>query len=850
MRSIARGLGLSAAIGLFVLSPALAQNARRAATPGGNDPAPAIVAITPAGATVGKTTEWTVVGRNLQTVERWLFSGAGVEVVDAKPKEDGTSTQLQVKVADSAEVGYREIRAIGTKGLSNLALFRVDRLDQVVEVEPNDSLDKAQEVKPGSAVSGLLKPQDIDHYKLTGQAGGRATIEVEAQRLGVPVVPVVTILSATGNALAQARETRGADHDCRLSFVFPANGVYYLQVHDNTYGGAEQAAYRVRIHDEPFGTALFPLGGAKGQDVTVTVSGGNLAEPRSKTVHLPDNPGDVFNPGPFDGPGGPVLAPARMVIGDGPEVIEAAPDAQSPSTTALPLGATANGRIAQPGEVDRYTLKVKKGEPLRIRVRAADLGSWLDSVVTILDDQGNTLAENDDPVDTQQQQGQIIFNQGGGNTDTDSRLIYEPKADGAVTLEITDRYGEGGPEYGYRLETSVSQADFSIAFLFAGNPAQPRVAAGRRARNTPAATGALNLKPGSSTPVNFQITSEGRTGPIEVRAEGLPPGVTAKPVTVRPTPQARNARRNNQPAQFNSSAIALSVEPDAPPGLAAFRLVATAKPENSSPITRVATALIPLDQVAMNNAGRMVTHPVSAMPVAVVDDAARKPAVAAAATPPTASPLTLKAITVPGPLLQGSRIDLALVLDPPKFDPAQLEIEAEAMGKGLGTQALVGEAAGAANEGAAMVKVLAAVDAEPGNKVVRVALKPKGKPPMSRDVEVVVRPPFALRMPAEPVLLEPGSAVTFRVGIERETGFAGPVELRFDRLPAGVKAEGRLTLKPGEESLEIKLQMGKSATPLSEAVAFGITGVARMPRGPVRVKSEVRPMLAGRPADK
>jgi hypothetical protein len=798
------------------------------------------VGVSPAGATVGKTTEWTVVGRNLQGVERWLFSGEGIELVEAKPKEDGTSAQLKIKVTDAATVGYRELRAMGSKGISNLALFRVDRLEQIVETEPNESRDKAQEVKAGSAVSGTLKPQDIDHYKLAGRAGERVTIEVEAQRLGVPVVPVVTVLSASGNALAQARETRGADHDCRVSFKFPADGTYYLQVHDNTYGGADQAAYRVRIHDEPFATAMFPLGGPKGQDVTITLSGGNLAEPRSKPFHLPDNVGETLDPGAFDGPGGPVLAPARVLVGEGPEIME------STANTPLPLGATANGRISEPGEVDRYLVSVKKGESIRIRVRAAELGSWLDSVITVRDDKGNSLAENDDPVDNQQQPGQVIFNQATGNSDTDSRLIFEPKEDGQVAIEITDRYGDGGPEYAYRLEASTSAADFTIAFLFAGNQAQQR-APGRRARNTPASVGALNLRPGSSTPLNFQVTSEGKTGPIEVRAEGLPPGVTAAPVTVRPTAQGRAARRT-QPAQFNSNAINLKVEPDAEPGLATLRLVATAKPEGGPPITRVATAMVPLDQVPMNNGGRVVTHAISTLPVAVFGDLTRKPLVAAAPAP--ASPLTLKAITVPGPLLQGSRIDLAVAIDPPKFDPTQLEIEAEAQGKGLGTQALVGETPGAANEAAAMVKVLAAVDAEPGNKTVRVTLKPKGMPPMTRNVEVVVRAPFTLRMPADPLILEPGASASFRVTIERESGFTGPVEIRFDRLPQGVKPEGRLTVKPGEDGLDVKLQMGKSATPLGEAIAFGITGVARMPRGPVRVKGEIRPMLTGRPAEK
>ena len=55
----------------------------------------------------------------------------------------------------------------------------------------------------------------------------------------------------------------------------------------------------------------------------------------------------------------------------------------------------------------------------------------------------------------------------------------------------------------------------------------------RTARTSPGQFGVFNLKPGGSVPINFLVTPEGRPGPIEVRIEGLPEGVTAEPVDVR-----------------------------------------------------------------------------------------------------------------------------------------------------------------------------------------------------------------------------------------------------------------------------------------------------------------------------
>jgi hypothetical protein len=96
--------------------------------------------------------------------------------------------------------------------------------------------------------------------------------------------------------------------------------------------------------------------------------------PRAKTVALPDEPGAVVEPGPFDGPGGPVSVPQRLAVGEGPEVFEA----QNSTETRLAIGMTANGRISHPGEVDRYLIPVKAGDRLRFEVQAAALGSWLD----------------------------------------------------------------------------------------------------------------------------------------------------------------------------------------------------------------------------------------------------------------------------------------------------------------------------------------------------------------------------------------------------------------------------------------------------------------------------------------
>jgi hypothetical protein len=293
---------------------------------------PFLANITPPAVSPGKTAEWTVTGRNLKKVERLLISGAGVEMVSLKAESE-TNARVVVRADDKAEPGYREVRAVGPHGLSNLALVRIDRLEQVKESEPNDDPARANPVTVGSAVVGVLKPQDLDHYRIEGKAGRRLTMEVEAQRLGTPIVPVLTIMTPSGAALAQARESRGTDHDCRLTYTFPADGTYILQVRDNIFAGGDAATYRLRLEEGAYATALFPLGGPKGQSTRVVASGGNLSHPLVKTITLPDTPGALIELGSFDGPGGPVLAPGMLFVGDGPDNIEA-PGASAPISSS------------------------------------------------------------------------------------------------------------------------------------------------------------------------------------------------------------------------------------------------------------------------------------------------------------------------------------------------------------------------------------------------------------------------------------------------------------------------------------------------------------------------------------
>src|SRR5262249_29937408 len=111
----------------------------------------------------------------------------------------------------------------------------------------------------------------------------------------------------------------------------------------------------------------------------------NLGTIRSFRVQAPADaaPGTKL-PVPLIPRNGEPLGNPTVVVGEFPEVL-------SPEKGLLPVPATANGRIAEPGATATWRFAAKKGERLLLEVNARRLGSPLDSVIEILDAKGQPV---------------------------------------------------------------------------------------------------------------------------------------------------------------------------------------------------------------------------------------------------------------------------------------------------------------------------------------------------------------------------------------------------------------------------------------------------------------------------
>ncbi len=100
---------------------------------------------------------------------------------------------------------------------------------------------------------------------------------------------------------------------------------------------------------------------------------------------------------------------------------------------------------------------------------------------------------------------------GGPGFGRDSRILFDPPADGEYKVRISDARGMGGVTFGYRLTVRPPRPSFNIRFA----PAMPTVS--------------------NFASVPLAITAEridGFDGPIHVRFADLPPGIAAPATTI------------------------------------------------------------------------------------------------------------------------------------------------------------------------------------------------------------------------------------------------------------------------------------------------------------------------------
>lgn len=153
----------------------------------------------------------------------------------------------KVKIPNTPGIPFT-LHCQDTLGISPSGIpFRITSFGNVVEVEPNDTHDKAT-VAPSFPVAfnGVIeKNGDIDGFRFKGAKGQTFDVHCYARRIGSPLDSVMTLSIAGGGVIASNDDSGGPDSYFRVTL--PNDGEYVLSVTDHLGKGGPTYFYRVEF---------------------------------------------------------------------------------------------------------------------------------------------------------------------------------------------------------------------------------------------------------------------------------------------------------------------------------------------------------------------------------------------------------------------------------------------------------------------------------------------------------------------------------------------------------------------------------------------------------------------------
>ena len=230
-------------------------------------PSPQLHRIEPIGLNAGGQGDLTFLGADNEETETLIFDHVGIQAKFVKDKT------FRIEVAGDVPAGTYDVRAVGKFGITNPRLFAVSHhLIDVIEIEPNNSSEKAQTIEVNSAVNGQSDGNSQDLFKVSLNAGQRILIDCQSARLDTELDGTLVLFSSDGRQLASNGDYIGRDP--QLDFVAPVAGDYVIEVRDLTYRAGYP--YRLIVTDRPSIENVFPRAIQQGQTIEILILGRNL----------------------------------------------------------------------------------------------------------------------------------------------------------------------------------------------------------------------------------------------------------------------------------------------------------------------------------------------------------------------------------------------------------------------------------------------------------------------------------------------------------------------------------------------------------------------------------------------
>lgn len=710
---------------------------------------PAIGSTSPQAAAPGQTLDIKVRGGNLASpTQLWTSFPAEVTL---PPDIAGNGTNAgevtyRLKLPADVAPGVHGIRLATAQGISNLKLFAVDDLPSVPQARPNQAAAQAQALTLPIAVDGFVDNLTRDYYKFAVAAGQRVSIEVLARRLGSPLDPMIRLLDGRGRELAYSDDAPGLGSDSMLTYTFKEAGEYVIEVRDIRFQGNGNFQYRLRIGDFPCVTAPYPMGIQRGVSASLAFAGPTAGEAQALPLNVPADATLAWLNVAARSPNGKSSGFAVVSVGAGPEVLEAEPNNDPAQATRAELGMGLNGRFDQPGDIDRFAFTAKAGQHFLFSGVTRTQGSPSDLFLRLLKADGAEIAAADD---TGPAEGVIDFTS---------------PADGDYTLVVEDLHRRGGPEFAYRISVAPYEDKFTIS----------------------AAADTVNVPAGGTAIVTINAVRNKFGGPINLTLLDAPEGVVATPAVIGPG--------------MTTTTMTIACAPNVAAGKVYPVKIAGASQLGAAP-------------------------PYQA--VATVTDA-QKAAFSGLPTPPPAfstfvglgvSPAPLFAINTEKPeIIFGKDLSATVKVTVARTGDYAEEIAlavhpaAPAPGLPPGVTAAVKPIAKGTNE----IEITFAANAQAPLGQFSAVLLGTGKQGNATIVQPIpaltlnLQAPFALKPDFAGGNLAKGQMLKIKVAADRNPAYAGPINLTFQNLPAGVTASAA-AIPADQKEIEITLTAAADA---------------------------------------
>lgn len=473
-------------------------------------PAPRLLTTMPLGGKSGTQVEITISGDYLEDADQLTFSDPRIT---ATPKLDAAGkpvpNQYLVSIADDCPTGLYEARVMTRLGVSSARVFSVGSLAEVLQKQPNTSLQTAMELPLNSICNAVVTGKAVDYYVFDGRKGQRVIVDCATRGIDSKLDAVVIIADAAGRDLLAER--RGG----ALDYTLPDEGRYVIKVHDLTFKGGPAYFYRLGVWEAP---AEAPI----------------VRQPSTKEVHS------------FSWP--PEGLPDQAAHA------EIEPNNEPAQAQKITLPCDLAGSFALAADVDWFEFEARQGEEWWIEVASERLGRPTDPSLLVqrvqrtdAGEQVTDVAEfSDIPSPVKVSSNGYAYDgppYNAGTADILGKLAIP--ADGVYRLRLSDLFGgtRSDPNNIYRMVIRKAAPDFA---LVAWAMHMELRNGDRNALSKPIA-----LRGGATMALEVVVVRrDGFNGDIDLVMENLPAGVTASGLKI--------------PAGKSRGLMLVTAAPDAP----------------------------------------------------------------------------------------------------------------------------------------------------------------------------------------------------------------------------------------------------------------------------------------------